>query len=200
MPTKAEEAGWLSSAMLKRASSETAWEGALDEVAGEPPLGVPMGVWAVARKLVSGENDEGEREQQQPQGATDDPDRHVIARHLRLTCIPVTRVEYSFDGREFDFTAVGPSGSERFWAESFPARWTRVGRFFRAVMRDLNGERGEGGDGRQLPGGAPRPLDEYRVARHVRILPDLPDTEDGRDASASPVDQPPHANDDTVEG
>ncbi len=48
---------------------------------------------------------------------SDDPDRHVIARHLRLTCIPVTHVEYTFDGHELEYTAVGASGSERFWAD-----------------------------------------------------------------------------------
>jgi len=152
--------------MLRRASEETAWDGDLDEVTGEAPLGVPAGVWMVARSLVNGEN--GAEDSGQSSEAEADPERHVIGQRLRLTCIPVTHVEYTFDGRAFDFTSVGPSGSERFWADAFPARWTRVGRFFRAVMRDLNGERD---DRKRLPGGAPRPLDEYR-ASHVRIVPD----------------------------
>lgn len=166
MPTKAEEAGWLTSAMAKRATAETAWDGELNEVGGEAPLGVPPGVWAVARSLVNGNNG-GQPAIAQP----DDLDRHVIGRRLRLTVIPVTHVEYSFDGREFDFTSVGPSGSERFWAESFPARWTRVGRFFRAVARDLNGDRSPDDTSRALPGGRTSSLDEYRQ-RRVRILPD----------------------------
>ena len=160
MPNRAEEAGWLSNALLKRATEETVWEGALIDVIGEAPLGVPGGVWAVARALVNGDNgdngDNSENEAGQPSAETpEDLDRHVIGRRLRLTCIPVTHVEYSFDGRAFAFTSAGPSGSERFWADEFPARWTRVGRFFKAVMRDLNGERDER---RRLPGGAPRPL------------------------------------------
>lgn len=175
MPARAEEAGWLTSAMLKRASEETAWEGALTDVAGEPPLGVPAGVWAVARSLVndgaSGSNGTGDTNAEKPTAdMPEELDRHVIGRHMRLICIPVTHVEYSFDGRDFDFTSVGASGSERFWAEIFPARWTRVGRFFRAVVRDLNGERDERG---RLPGGPPRPLDDYR-AKRIRILPDSP--------------------------
>ena len=113
-------------------------------------------------------------------------DRHVIARRLRLTCIPVTHVEYSFDGRAFAFTSAGPSGSERFWADEFPARWTRVGRFFKAVMRDLNGERGD--ERRRLPGGAPRPLDDLRT-RRIRIVPDESDESD-----ESVGDQPPQDN------
>ena len=138
---------------------ETVWEGALTDVIGEPPLGVPGGVWTVARALVNGGNGDNSENSENEAGQTsaeipEDLDRHVIARRLRLTCIPVTHVEYSFDGRAFAFTSVGPSGSERFWADEFPARWTRVGRFFKAVMRDLNGERDER---RRLPGG-----------RHVR--------------------------------
>jgi hypothetical protein len=190
-PARAEEAGWLTSAMLRRASEETAWEGDLDEVTGETPLGVPAGVWMVARSLVNGENGENNAEGSEPSSEpeADDLERHVIGRRLRLTCIPVTHVEYSFDGREFDFTSVGPSGSERFWADAFPARWTRVGRFFRAVVRDLNGERD---DRKRLPGGAPRPLDEYR-ARHVRILPDdvsQPEKTASETANADQSEQP----------
>jgi hypothetical protein len=194
LPAKAEEAGWLSSAMLKRAAAETAWEGTLNDVVGEPPLGVPAGVWAVARALVN--DGKGDGSEQHVTEQADDPDRHVFARRLRLTCIPITHVEYSFDGRDFDFTAVGPGGSERFWAESFPARWIRVGRFFKAVVRDLNGERWENGERRRLPEGAPRPLDEYRT-RHIRILPDNADESD-----TASGDQPPHTdgNGDSVEG
>jgi hypothetical protein len=121
----------------------------------------------VARALVNGNNGGGQPTLAQP----DDLDRHIIDRRLRLTCIPVTHVEYNFDGRDFDFTTVGASGSERFWAESFPARWTRVGRFFRAVMSDLNGERGNGDTRRSLPGGRTPSLDEFRE-RRIRILPD----------------------------
>ena len=187
MPTKAEEAGWLTSVMLRRAAEETAWEGDLSEVAGEPPLGVPAGAWMVARSLASETQDD-----QPDTGAEADPERHVIGRRLRLTCIPVTHVEYSFDGRAFDFTSVGPSGSERFWADTFPARWTRVGRFFKAVMRDLNGERD---DRRRLPGGAPRSLDEHR-ASHVRILPDDATQPDAPEQPEKPVsDETPEATD-----
>ncbi len=188
MPAKAEEAGWLTSAMLRRAAEEAVWEGELDEVTDEAPLGVPAGVWAVARTLASGAAD-GETSE----SGADDPERHVIGRRLQLTCIPMTHVEYSFDGRAFDFTSVGRSGSERFWADAFPARWTRVGRFFKAVVRDLNGERD---DRKRLPGGTgtPRALDEYRT-RHVRILPDDASPPDKADAPASaqseqPVEQP----------
>ncbi|HEX5547826.1 MAG TPA: hypothetical protein VFX24_10465, partial [Ktedonobacterales bacterium] len=80
MPTEAEEAGWLSDAMLKRAVAETVWEGALDDVAGEAPLGVPTGVWTVARALAGGETSDSAESPE-----SDDLDRHVIARRLRLT-------------------------------------------------------------------------------------------------------------------
>lgn len=187
MPTRAEEAGWLTGTMIRRATEEAVWDGALTDVVGEPPLGVPAGVWAVARALVHGGNGEGQPFAEQPE----DLNRHVIGRRLRLTCIPVTHIEYSFDGRAFDFTSVGSSGSERFWAEEFPARWTRVGRFFKAVMRDLNGERVEREERGRLPGDVLRPLDEYRT-RRIRILPD---SDDDHDANATAEDQPPHADD-----
>lgn len=192
MPTRAEEAGWLSPAMLKRAAEETVWEGALTDVLGEPPLGVPGGVWAVARSLAHG-GDDADQSATRPQ---DDLDRRVIGRRLRLTTIPITHVEYDFDGRAFDFSSVGPSGSERFWAESFPARWTRVGRFFKAVVRDLNGERGESGERRRLPDGAPRPLDEYQI-RRVRIVPD--DASEF-DTTADASDDPSSRADGNAEG
>lgn len=192
MSAEAEEAGWLSSAMMKRASEETIWEGALSDVGGEPPLGVPAGVWAVARALVHGGNDaqDGADDDQPTLQRADDLERHIIGRHLRLTYTPVTHVEYSFDGRAFDFTSVGASGSERFWADAFPARWTRVGRFFKAVMRDLNGERGGRDEQGRLPGGSPRPLDEYRTGR-IRILPD-----DDDQSKAPAGDQPPESDGD----
>jgi hypothetical protein len=75
-----------------------------------------------------------------------------------------------------------------------------VGRFFKAVMRDLNGERGPNDERRRLPDGAPRPLDEYRAARHVRILPDTADQPEAdtdahanasANASAEADNQPP---------
>ncbi|HET8906838.1 MAG TPA: hypothetical protein VFN11_07725 [Ktedonobacterales bacterium] len=193
MPAKAEEAGWLTSAMIKRANEETAWEGALTDVVGEAPLGVPAGVWAVARALVNGGN--GDRDNGQSIVAqADDLDRHVIGRRLRLTSVPVTHVEYTFDGRNFDFTSVGSGGAERFWADEFPARWTRMGRFFRAVVRDLNGERD---DRKRLPGGPPASLDAYR-ARSVRIMPESTEEVAASDTLTTPitpetpaVDQPP---------
>jgi hypothetical protein len=194
MPTRAEEAGWLSSAMLKRAAEETAWEGTLTEVGAEPPLNIPAGVWAVARALVNDDNGTGNGNSsgsgEYPAAASpDDTARHVIGRRLRLSRIPVARVEYDFDDRAFDFSTVGPGGLERFWASEFPARWTRVGRFFRAVVRDLNGERDIP---RRLPGGEPgsepRPLDAYR-ARRVRILPDTDD-----EPGDTPPAQPPQTD------
>ncbi len=83
-----------------------------------------------------------------------------------------------------------------------------MGRFFKAVMRDMNGERGPSDERRRLPDGAPRPLDDYRAARHVRILPDTADTPDADTDTAADTDvtasadtdnQPPHSDDDTVD-
>ncbi|MGZ3675203.1 MAG: hypothetical protein ACXVCO_12930, partial [Ktedonobacterales bacterium] len=48
--------------------------------------------------------------------------------------------EYDFAGHAFSVVAVGRSGSERFWAQTFPPRWSRIGRFLKALSRDLQGE------------------------------------------------------------
>ncbi|HEX6123650.1 MAG TPA: hypothetical protein VFY89_10840, partial [Ktedonobacterales bacterium] len=188
-PAGPEVAEWLSRHSLKRLSGETAWEGAAERISpASIPAGVPQPVWAVAcelaqapARLLSGDH------------PADQGERRVLSRQIRLLRVPFIRVEYTFAGQPLEFAAVGHPGAERFWAHTFPARWTRVGRFLRAVMRDLAAESPERPPtaAGELPTGEISTLAEYRSRRmrqpthHVRIVA-TEDTE--AEAPTSPPD------------
>ena len=129
--------------------------------------------------------------------------RRVIGRQARLTRVPLTQVEYTFAGHPFAFLAVGHTGAERFWAETFPPRWSRVGRFVKALVRDLEDF---GGDlsAVQRPADVTL-LDEYRSRRarngssgaasiqRVQIVEEPapePPREPEAEAAESPTDKP----------
>jgi hypothetical protein len=137
---------------LRRATGDVAWEGSIEQLDADAPTSVPGPVWLAAQELA--------REHVAREAAG-------VSRQLHITRIPLTHVEYSFAGHPFAFLAVGHGGTERFWAETFPPRWSRVGRFFRAVMRDLEDLGGDFSKS-EIQGSADvAVLDEYR-ARHAR--------------------------------
>jgi hypothetical protein len=154
---------------LRRASGDEVWAGEVEQLQGDRPAALPERVWRAAREL-AGEHHAPEI----PQTA----ERRVVSRRVRVTRIPITQVDYSFAGHSFFFIAVGHAGAERFWAETFPPRWSRVGRFFKAIMRDLD-EIGGDLPPRQLHSPAEiAVLEEYRAkrlsngngAQHVQII------------------------------
>ena len=127
---------WFHDDMLRRAHGAVEWEGSLDAVGSAAPPGIPDSVWQETVEFARG----GERAlttsspfQPVPQSG----ERHVLSRKVRLTRIPLVRVDYLFAGQPFAFVAVGSPGAERFWAQSFPPRWGRVSRFVKALARDL---------------------------------------------------------------
>lgn len=127
---------WFHDDMLRRAHGTVAWEGSLETLSSDAPQGIPDEVWRETVEFARG----GERAlttssplQPIPQSG----ERRVLSRQVRLTRIPLTRVDYLFAGQPFAFVAVGGPGSERFWAQSFPPRWGRVSRFVKALTRDL---------------------------------------------------------------
>jgi hypothetical protein len=185
-PADAEIARHIDEAKLRRATGEEVWEGVVEQVGDRAPEHVPSVVWAAARELVSQYAADASA---QSGDADQTPDRHVVARQVRLSRIPVSRVRYTFLGHPFEFLAVGKSGTERFWADTFPPRWSHVGRFFRRLVRDL----GELGSEQPKALQEPPPvsvLDDYRARRgsnglqRVRIVEEPPEEEQPQPAPA----------------
>src|SRR5262249_9243351 len=157
---------WLTDEMERKASGENVWEGRSDTLSAPAPEGAPLTVWRVVHDFARHPGDDFTT--MVPASGENAGERRVIAQCVRVTRVPLTRVEYAFAGKAFSFVAVGGRGSERFWAEAFPPRWSRVGRFLRALSRDLQlqGERerrhiepGAYGDG------APSSLEDFRSRR-----------------------------------
>ncbi|MFI5272846.1 MAG: hypothetical protein ACHQ4H_07425 [Ktedonobacterales bacterium] len=124
-------AGWVTHEMLRKARGEDVWEGPLDGLVAGRPDDIPPDVWTA---VVTFARTPGEPQASSPAAPHQ---RRVIARRLHLSRVPVTRVEYTFAGKPFAFVAVGREGHETFWAHEFPPRWSRVGRFLKALTRDV---------------------------------------------------------------
>lgn len=172
---------WFKPEMLKRAHGETAWEGNLAELGqNHRPAEVPADVWARAREMVAVAGTALEKP------GADAGERRVLWRRVEVTRVPLTQVEYSYGGHPFTFVAAGANGSARFWADEFPPRWHRVGRFFKALLRDLNSDRPSEPRGN----GDVTDLEHYRTHR-VRIIPDDVSPQ-GNDNVAPPPLDPEH--------
>lgn len=195
------ETTWLTDEMVRRVRGEAVWAGDPAAVGGASPLGVPANVWAAALDFVRGDGralpaartgaggDGGNR------GPSDDS-RRVTLRQLYLTRVPVVRVEYSFSGKAFAFVAVGASGGERFWSQDFPARWSRVGRFFKAVSRDLGLDATEPQRTQVTPTAGLTNLDEFRLRRErAQALQSPPPASEEPSSNGNgatpPADSPP---------
>jgi hypothetical protein len=116
----------ISESVVRRAPGEVIWEGAIEETRGNAPEGITEEVWQAARDLM----------RRTPPSGSQADERRVIWRRIRLSKVPVTRVEYAFAGDHYAFVAIGRAGEERFRAERFPKRWSRVQRFISALTRD----------------------------------------------------------------
>jgi hypothetical protein len=187
LPAEGTAADWVPQDVLSRGTGQRHWDGAVEDARALPeaPPDVPEGVWKAAVAYAStvehddsAVRDEGaaregaaregaarERTGHEGEGARTGGDRHVIGRRLALVRLPMTRVRYHFAGHQYELVAFGAAGKERFWAQAFPPRWSRMGRFLKAVSRDL----GELGTGEGAPEHnhteAPTPLDDYRARR-----------------------------------
>jgi hypothetical protein len=120
----------LSEAAVRRAPGEIVWEGAVEEMPGSAPDGIPEEVWQTAQDLI----------QRTPMSGSQPGEQRVISHRIRFSKVPVTRVEYAFAGDDYAFVAIGRAGEERFRAERFPARWSRVQRFLSTLTRDQGRE------------------------------------------------------------
>ena len=178
-------ADWAPEDVLARGAVEPVWEGPLDGVTATPrPPNVPEDLWQAALAFAA------IHERAPVAGAPErspapGEERRVIQRRLALVRLPMIRVEYTLAEKPYVFVAYGRDGAERFWAERFPHRWSRVGRFLRAISRDLS----EQAQGDQPPPGKVSTLFE----RRVRIGDaDVTDPADPAASSQSPrADNPP---------
>jgi hypothetical protein len=138
-----EMVGWLTEGIVRKSSGEEVWSGPADAVTISAPTAVPPEVWTNIQAVLQDHRDRAaSSDQDSGQVGNDSGARHMISRRLVLERVPVTRVEYTFAGQPFAFLVVGQTGRERFWAQKFPPRWSRVSRFLKALARDLQGESG----------------------------------------------------------
>jgi len=172
LPLDDGAAEWITEPMLRKSVGEIVWQGAAETMGEHSPRGVPTLVWAAARELASASQRDARSVASPPTTEATGADatqpgageRHVIARQVLLSRTPVTRVEYLFADRPYAFVAVGAMGAERFWSDTFPPRWSRLGRFVQALARDVSGERAP----RQIEGDGHRSLRDLRDLRDLR--------------------------------
>jgi hypothetical protein len=204
-PEESDASGWVPRDVLARGRGERVWEGALEDAGrADTPPGVPPEIWKAALAFAGSAplGAVAEAPAATSQG-TSQSERRVLSRRLALVRVPLTRLEYAFAGRHYTVTAFGAEGAERFWAEAFPHRWSRVGRFLQALARDL-GEPGPTVDSALDPTlpdhGRISALEDYRARKNgssaEAIAPPAPTTETptpppADTSAATPRTEPP---------
>jgi len=177
---------WVTDEMLRRASGVEAWSGEASDLSESPPVNVPAAVWMATREVALDTPEPSEQSV-----ATTHEERHVMHRRIRLSRVPATWLEYAYGGHQFEVVAVGNGRSERFWSDEFPPRWSHVGRFFKALVRDLNGEHTQRPPRANGTNGTLHVLDAYRNGKselpHVRIVEDS--AEDAETPTEVPAEQ-----------
>jgi hypothetical protein len=155
-------ARWVPEEALARTPGEIAWIGPLEEAtsASTAPAAVPNDVWREATAFASAGQTEANAAEAREE------ERRVISRRLALVRVPLVHLDYEFAGRRYAVTAYGAAGKERFWAERFPHRWSRVGRFLRAISRDLSESGAEPVS--EAKTGVLTTLDEVRARREAQ--------------------------------
>lgn len=188
-----ESARWVTDELLRKSRGETVWDGSADALDTQAPANVPAEVWAAALGFAQGE---GRPMRPAESGSADVGERRVTSRRMSVQRMPYAHVEYSVSDQPFTFTAVGAPGAERFWAQSFPPRWNRVGRFFKALTRDLlQDQSGPRPSTRVTPG--VRDINEFRSRREqtrvqrVRIEPAEPEAPQTDAGATQPAGTPP---------
>ncbi|GCE47469.1 hypothetical protein EI42_01006 [Thermosporothrix hazakensis] len=127
--------------------------------AAAPPDGVPAEVWSTVVNMVDSETRQGrERSGTEPQLQAR-PTLQVI----ELARIPYTRVFYRFGDHDYVVYIYDSEGSEKFYAEQFPARWDNIGRLFKAITADLT-----------TPVTVPNPDDSNRPTGGYRVPVEVP--------------------------
>jgi hypothetical protein len=153
VPLASAHAQWVPDDVLARGAVEPAWQGSVSDLAAQlAPADIPPEVWGEALAFAS------VARAQQPAQATG-AERRILSTVVSIVRVPLVRMEYTFGGTPYVVVVFGATGRERFWAESFPHRWSRIGRFMRALTQDL----GEPLSG--TPAGQVSDLAEHRARR-----------------------------------
>ncbi len=119
---------------LVRANGDLVYSAEINEplFADAPPELVPTDVWQTVVDLVSSERK-----------TVDKPgvDQQTLARPtlqvIELVRIPYTSVNYRYADQDYQLYIYDNEGSEKFYAEHFPARWDRIERLVKAISTDL---------------------------------------------------------------
>jgi len=118
---------------LIRASGELIFNAEVNESLhpDAPPEAVPGDVWRAAVTLVQ------QAAQERPIPNASSEQSRATLQVIELARIPYTRVQYRYSDRDYVFYIYDSEGREKFYAESYPARWDRVERLVKAITADL---------------------------------------------------------------
>ncbi|MBV9615704.1 MAG: hypothetical protein JO031_09630, partial [Ktedonobacteraceae bacterium] len=97
-----------------------------------PPEGVPMDVWRATVDMVQSESASPAKPGQDPQSAS-----RATLQVVELVRVPFTGVQYRYNDQEYLLYVYDGEGKEKFYADSYPARWDRVERLVKAISNDL---------------------------------------------------------------
>lgn len=97
-----------------------------------PPEGVPLDVWRATVDMVQSESANPQKPGQDSQSAS-----RATLQVVELVRVPCTGVQYSYNDQEYMLYVYDGEGKEKFYADSYPARWDRVERLVKAISNDL---------------------------------------------------------------
>jgi hypothetical protein len=122
---------------LLKANGELIYENEVDETiyADAAPEGVPMDVWQQAVQMVKNAASTG-RDKSGPSGSARAGSQPTL-QVLELIRIPFTEVGYGYGNSDYTLYIYDGPGSEKFYAERYPARWDRIERLVRSITSDL---------------------------------------------------------------
>jgi len=121
-------------AQLSKADGDLVYSAEIDEplFAEAIPEQVPQDVWQSTVDLVNAERNAATKPNLDPQ-ATPRPTLQVV----ELVRIAYTAVNYRYADQDYTLYVYDNEGNEKFYAESFPARWDRIERLVKAISTDL---------------------------------------------------------------
>jgi hypothetical protein len=99
--------------------------------ADAPPDEVPNDVWRSAVEMINAE------QRQDKPGIDPQTQSRPTLQVVELVRIPYTVVDYHYADQDYTLYIYDNEGQEKFYAESYPVRWDRIDRLFKAISNDL---------------------------------------------------------------